>query len=1186
MQRNSAVEPQVASALPAPASVRPDMSALASRADLVSQRIEASLLTLHRPGTPEGELLQRALAGENVRQAASRLGESRGLVVSGETLANLEEYQRWHFLVAPRVAPSAPPVFSQVNNPGLDRHDGVYATPGSGRQATQLTAGQLRAVDEFRSKVNSDLGRAAAVLGELEAHPDPGDPRYYANRQTALAHYQRLRDQVEPSPVLLGLGESRAVASARLTAIRSDQELSSRITPDLIHHYESVARAGGPVTTPPSSLIHRFAGRSDASLLADLGTKDAALRTMSTPDREAAAREVAEIKRELAWRAADPGLGAGVPRPAVEGRFAGMERDQDLPLRHDLVLQVALLAEPGPNAERLVAEMRQPAEFPGLDQEALVAMHQARQAELDRHQEVLGGIITAPPAAGPTLAERSGGQFVDADLMTPVFQGDGPAGLPPPDGMSGDGPNDPGGPLPTDVDPNGSRRTFVAPVVSPETHGAQELIKQIQEAERAAAARIRQESIFTWVSAAGAVLTASVAIAAEVGTAPMNPHADPGKALNHAATALNTVTLGMGQHLRQKVHERTKADSDIRAAIETYTREQRSNAEIWAEKMSNQMDHLDHLVPPAGELDRLERSVAASLLHDHGFRSFYKEMRDINAYDIHLAAAQGMIQSDSADLQQAGLRVAQSINANPNLRGSDWKTLQSHIADLGSPSSKGAVGGPLVGAYESFLKELEKQFYAETLRSRTTTAISTALTTGQLGELLGDEARSRALLEAAASTDPQDSRPPAQMLLGALQRKHEIERSIQDSWRDFAARSPLHAERVIHGGMDPATLLAHLYGRRSITNKSPDRIVAEGLRDYFQHEAQHRTAQGNQAERRIELGIPRGWGEHTLAGAMVGVSPSQNGSTQAMLLGFKVDKNQLDQAAIHLFAREGVGHLPAATLAAQGLSPAEVAAIQGEPTAPAPHAQLVVNGDLVRQLPVDRLASRIALDYNLAVREAYTEQAERQLDADAMAFAGLRTSGAPNPPTADLDMNEFWGHVDSFKAQNRNAYLLRAETLAARESIQAGGVRAMATQLKECQTMGGFNQVMEGNRGHFSYPPQRATLDRDPRVAMEGRSGERAGRDLQRVLNQADNSILALSNEFKQAREKGLKIAKDPNILYKMSPKAAQLAACLDTPFRQSTAHQSPLDQMRTPYDAGMDFLARRGYATLGGTAA
>lgn len=229
----------------------------------------------------------------------------------------------------------------------------------------------------------------------------------------------------------------------------------------------------------------------------------------------------------------------------------------------------------------------------------------------------------------------------------------------------------------------------------PQAHGAQELLKQIQEAEKAANARIRQERIFTAIGLR-APLTATVAIAAEVGAAPMNPHADPGKALGHAATAINTVGLGVGQHLRQKVHERTKADSDIRAAIETYTREQRSNAEIWAEKLSNQMDHLDHLIPPVAELDRLERSVGA--LQDPGpFIAFYQQMRDHNAYDIHMAAANEMVLSDNPELQQAGLQVAQSLRGNESLQGASWKDLQTHVAELSNRSNARSIGGPLLG---------------------------------------------------------------------------------------------------------------------------------------------------------------------------------------------------------------------------------------------------------------------------------------------------------------------------------------------------------------------------------------------------------------------------------------------------------------------------------------------------------
>lgn len=109
--------------------------------------------------------------------------------------------------------------------------------------------------------------------------------------------------------MVMGLAESRSNAHGRLRALEQDPELAGRISKDLVRHYESVARAGGPVATSTPDWAKPFVGRSEASLRSDLLDRVRHLPGASADLRTSLEREITELRSELARRATSPALG-------------------------------------------------------------------------------------------------------------------------------------------------------------------------------------------------------------------------------------------------------------------------------------------------------------------------------------------------------------------------------------------------------------------------------------------------------------------------------------------------------------------------------------------------------------------------------------------------------------------------------------------------------------------------------------------------------------------------------------------------------------------------------------------------------------------------------------------------------------------------------------------------------------
>ena len=469
------------------------------------------------------------------------------------------------------------------------------------------------------------------------------------------------------------------------------------------------------------------------------------------------------------------------------------------------------------------------------------------------------------------------------------------------------------------------------------------------------------------------------------------------------------------------------------------------------------------------------------------------------------------------------------------------------------------------------MERQERQVY---LQACATKAILDHANSGNLAQALGAGASGLVNRLATMKVGDEIHRVTPDELAKAFNQKQGIEKSIEASWRDFVARSPHHAEIVAQGGMDAYHQLDHYYGRSirgpkgPITEaNSPDRAAARNLRDFFADECQFKSGAGNMGEMRRGLSIPAGWGDHTIAGSRIGLAHSPGDGNQALLIGYQHDTDRIQEVGLHLFAKEGL-QTPAALMQTYGINVNHHAELRKQ--APAPHAHLLIDGAAIAKVKdPQELAESISGDYNKAVSAAYLEHAHVKLEADAMAYADIKTSGRVlQLGEVRPDEAKVRSMADVFIASNRQAYEDRAKVLANREFMQPSTARIVASQLKEANTSKGFNQMVEAGRGYFNYPPYRAALDVDPRKGL-------TTSDFRRLMTGADNSFKAIPNELRTAR-KGSNISHEPRILYQLEdPRVAQLASLLDSPLRQ--AHIAARGQ---DYKAIENFLKTQGRGT------
>ena len=1104
----------------APSRIRPNLDPMVNRADhaFLRDKVALQVYATAPEGSARRELFTRISEGEGVDQVAASLKSSAGLLVPGEDRELLKNYQRNVLRAAPRIELNTS-VVSQVRNPALDKSPGVYSTADS-TGMPKLVPSQVQAVEAFKDRLNTSIVESAQALGDMESKGLKGTEPYVM----ALAKHESLVQSAAPTMEIMAVAQARESAQKNLDVLK---QTPGRVSAALESHYEAVARGGAP----------------------------------------------AEFPHEMGKGY----LGTGVPRPTVNGVFTGMERADDLPLSRKEVVSHAILAEPNaPNFRALAAQLKSPIQELDLQNPALEAMLKDHQAALQQHRTNLDATIMEAPAAGPSLAERLQGSTTvlpiplmvetRADAASPAGKGAGPSDPtqinPPSPGTPSAGT---GGPAaPGDGGPGGGGagtsglnqghqfpnvdpavNKFRPTMLSPETVGLANLMKDIKAAEDAAQVRIRRERFFVAANAIGAIMTASVGIATEIGFAAVNPNADPGRALNHLATGFSTTTREVGQHLRQSVHELTKADEDIKSAVAQYTLEQRQHAEEWAEKMSNQLEHMDQICPSAPDLDHAEQIMSEQVAGMPQFKEQYQARLNGNAYELHAAAAHELAMSSNPDLNATGAEISKALNANPAYyRGLSWEELQKNVATIGAGSKDFAT-------YQSVVDSMERQERQVYLQACATKAILDHANSGNLAQALGAGASGLVNRLATMKVGDEIHRVTPDELAKAFNQKQGIEKSIEASWRDFVARSPHHAEIVAQGGMDAYHQLDHYYGRSirgpkgPITEaNSPDRAAARNLRDFFADECQFKSEAGNMGELRRGLSIPAGWGDHTIAGSRIGLAHSPGEGNQALLIGYQPDSDRIKEVGIHLFAKEGL-QTPTSIMKNYGIDVNQFEKLRKQ--APAPHAHVLIDGsDIAKAKDPQDLANKLSGQYNKAVVDAYQAHAKSKLESDAMAYGDIKTSGRIlQPSEVRPDEAKVRALADDYIFANRQAYEDRANVLATREYMQPSAARIVAAQLKEASTSKGFNQMVEAGRGYFNYPPYRAALDVDPRKGL-------IGSDFRRLMTGADNSFKAIPNDLRTAR-KGGNISRNPRILYEMEdPRVAQLASLLDSPLRQA----------------------------------
>lgn len=1168
-----------------PASADP----LVNKGDMSFLRAKATMETYATalPGTAPREFFDRVAAGEPVNRAADRVKADFGFQVPGEDRAAFMEYQAKRLQVASPLEVSIEAPSAAFARPGAAAPaPGAYAPET--KQAPTLNLAQRQAVTDFKVNLNEALGKSAGALGEMEAHGLTGTQEY---REAATRH-DKLVNMAAPSLTAQGLAQSREAANARLKVLADQGPLKMpdgttkyQPSPALVAHYETVARAGGPVSLGGEAAARRVSGLQDQVSKAqfqvhELELKGKELAGASPAQMQRHQNDLDQARKSLAalqgsLNQAKFPLGTGIPKPSVNGRFAGFENPADMPLERGVAVQMALKADPaGQEAKALVAWAERSPKEMGLDDKALQSMWEDRRAQLDAHKASMDAPISAAPAAAKTLAERMAEQSAAGPVSDPWGIPSRDSELPhnsdtPP--RQGNGPPAGGGEGPTVSEgPQGraaGQGKAWEPPMTPEAHSAAALQKQIAEVEARAEKEMNRQRFLLALSLAGNVLASSAEAAVAIGTAPIN---------GNAAQSINAVASGMrdginrsGEYLEQKQRVITKADTDIKGLLAQQAKEQRDVAEAWNEKMSNQMDHLKNVPVPVEVLDKAEEKAGEAVQARADFAGNYEQDRDRDAAAIHLAAADEMRMSPDPAIQKIGNKVAQEIIANDDRGQRSWadteKAVQSVLAQ--EPAAIQAFKGYRAGVEDqhrewSVKNESHRLIVqamspeakdptnpAEVAAARESRVANLAVLVGRPQAEKLETATQKVVAEEAAKGNITTN---AQVVADSLAKKATIERSVSGAWREFTAQAPVHAQAVVTGGISAEAQIASLYGRRQPEALSPDRKAVQQIREHFLGAMAPEPGK-NLPKVMAEEGIPAGWGVSTNLGRKVGIALSQNASVQSLMVGHN-PQGKLQEASIHLFGRERAT-VTDDGLRGQGLSDREVKLFRESQAGDGlVRAHISIKaGDLTgKGTDSGQLASILADRYNGAVKDAFQKQQSGQLDRDSWRFAAVklgiqdpREIAAFGPATAGKDLAEASKLAFAFKQQFQDGYAERARVLVARESISRSVARPMAAQILAAKESTGFQQIVETNRGgHFTYPPSQSALDPNPAKGL--------GSDFKRLMTAADHKFTGIYDELTQARAKGVSLMKDPHLLEKAGDKSKSIGAVLDSPIRQS----------------------------------
>lgn len=643
-----------------------------------------------------------------------------------------------------------------------------------------------------------------------------------------------------------------------------------------------------------------------------------------------------------------------------------------------------------------------------------------------------------------------------------------------------------------------------------------------------------------------------------------------------------------GEYREQAIRVTNKADVDIKGMLAQHAKEQRDVGEMWAEHMDNQLDHLKAIPVDVTDIDKAEQTVGQRLMEDEPWRKSYLDIRDHDANAIHLAAADDMRMSPDPEIRRMGQAAAEELKKSPL---ASWQDGDNRLNSAFAANPKQAdiyFGYRAMVADKHFEFARQQESHAIVVG---TVSADKADTLSRLSTMVGSKTAEGLVNGVGDKKDIYDlaaeqNKSAAAVLGENFKRKSEIERSVDGAWRELTAKAPVHAGQVITGGYAPEHQLAALYGRRLGVDQTPDRKATADIRSYFVDAMTPKPGDNRSLPTiRAQAGIPDGWGVQTNLGRKVGVALSQNDSVQSLMLGHD-PAGRLQQASIHLFAKERM-RVATETLQASGLSGDKVALFRAANKAsedlgqnPGVRAQLLLTredlmttsarglekvpvvGKLADKLPQkfvgpDALAATLTDKYNNAVQEAFDKQQRAQLNADAWKVAALKL-GITDPKDIAAFSEKTLGGADKstalklvadYKAQfgaENGPYAQRGRDLAHREFIGRGVAKPMAVQILGGKDTLGFQQTVESNTGgHFNYPPSQSGIDPKPQKAL-------TGSDFRRTMDVADHKFTALAAELATARDKGVSLTKNPNLLAETGVKARSVGAILDSPIRQS----------------------------------
>jgi len=1169
------------------------------------------------PGTAPREFFDRVNSGEPAGQAVARVRDQFGTVIPGEDLEAAKEYQAKRLLSAPMIELDLGQAPSPVMKPGVSAPiPGSYETEGRGTQLP-LNNVQRAAQAEYQTKLNHGISEAAGALGAMEAHGLTNTPEYEA----VAARYQNLLHAANPTATSLDLARAREAGILRLSAM--DEQAKARVSPALMAHYETLARGGGPAGLQGAGATRRIE-QADVSLTAARQDLEAKLNAFSQLPKDASPQHrddtIMELDRakanviqaEAALGRAQFPLGTGMPKPAINGRYAGQENPQDLPLNRDNAILAALNADPhAPNAKLLMSQAGVSPQEMGLDQKALQAMWQDSRFAAAKHQVEMNAVITEAPAPALTLEERLGSQVKAGLTPSVTITGPGSSVVDPwgddrrgPEGP-GDGGKGPGGPGetrsegPTATGPAlpGTRQQW-APPSSPEAHSAAVLEREISEISMRAKKEMDRQKLLLALDLFGNMTVAAAESAVAIGSAPIN--GDAGQTLTHVATGFRDSIGRYGEYREQALRVTNKADVDIKNMLAQHAKEQRDFGEMWAEHMDNQMDHLKEIPVDVAAMDKAEQAVGQTLMEDEPWRKSYLDIRDHDANAIHMSAADDMRMSPDPEIRRMGQAAAEELKRLPlaNWEEGDKRLNQAFAAN---PKQADIYFGyrAMVGD-KHFEFARQQEAHARLVEAVSADKAGTLARLSHLSDsktadiLVNGNGKTPGIFDLAVQNAAENARNTkeekapevaSEVLQESLNRKAKIERSVDGAWRFLTSKAPVHANQVISGGYAPEHQLAALYGRRLGVDQTPDRKAASDIRGYFVDAMTPKPGDNRSLQTiRAQEGIPDGWGVQTNLGRKVGVALSQNDSVQSLMLGHD-PAGKLQQASVHLFAKERM-RVSTETLQASGLSGDKVAlfhAADKEATAqglnPGVRAQVLLSredlmtttarglekvpvvGRFADKLPQkfvgpDALAVTLTDKYNDAVTNSFDKQQRAQLNADAWKVAALKLGitdpkaiAAYSEKTAGADKTDALKIVADYKAQfgaESGPYAQRGRDLAHREFIGRGVARPMAVQILGGKDTLGFQQTVESNTGgHFNYPPSQSGIDPKPQKAL-------TGSDFRRAMDVADHKFTALAAELATARDKGVSLTKNPNLLAETGLKARTVGAILDAPIRQS----------------------------------